>query len=39
MVLEILAVSVTNYFTSTPELFRPTHLQINQVRNLLTFVH
>jgi hypothetical protein len=24
MVLEILAISIANYFTSTPELFRPT---------------
>jgi hypothetical protein len=39
MVLEILSVSVTNYFTSTPELIRPTHLQLNQVRNLLSYVH
>jgi hypothetical protein len=29
MVLEILAISVTNYFTSTPELIRPTNLQVN----------
>ena len=26
MVLEILAISVTNYYTSSPELIRPTHL-------------
>lgn len=26
MVLEILAIAVANYFTSTPELIRPTHL-------------
>ncbi len=39
MVLEILSVSVTNYFTSTPELIRPTHLQVNQVRNLLGYIH
>ena len=39
MVLEILSVSVTNYFTSTPELIRPTHLQLNQVRNLLSYLH
>lgn len=39
MVLEILAISVTNYFTSTPELIRPTNLQINQVKSLLTYLH
>ena len=39
MVLEILAIAVANYFTSTPELIRPTHLQLNQVRNLLSLVH
>ena len=32
MVLEILAISVANYFTSTPELFRPTPAQITAVR-------
>lgn len=39
MILEILAIAVANYFTSTPELIRPTHLQLNQVRNLLNYVH
>lgn len=39
MVLEILAIAVGNYFTSTPELIRPTHLQLNQVRNLISYVH
>lgn len=26
MVLEILSIAVANYFTSAPELMRPTHL-------------
>ena len=38
MILEILAISITNYFTSSPELIRPTHLQLNQVKNLLNYV-
>ena len=29
MVLEILAVAAANYFTSSPELIRPTHLQLS----------
>lgn len=39
MVIEILAIAVANYFTSTPELIRPTHLQLNQVKNILSYVH
>eukprot|EP00347_Sterkiella_histriomuscorum_P022565 403338002 len=39
MVLEILAVAVANYFTNAPELIRPTHLQLSQVKNLLNYVH
>jgi hypothetical protein len=39
MVLEILAIAIANYFTSAPELIRPTHLQLNQVRNLISFIH
>lgn len=29
MILEILAVAVANYYTNSPELLRPTHLQLN----------
>jgi hypothetical protein len=39
IVLEILAVAVANYFTNAPELIRPTHIQLSQVKNLLTYVH
>ena len=39
MVPEILSIAVANYFTSAPELIRPTHLQLGQVKNLLTYVH
>ena len=39
MVLEILAVAAANYFTSSPELIRPTHLQLSQVKNLLVYVY
>lgn len=39
MVLEILAISIANYFTSTLEIFRPNPLQINQVRSLISQVH
>jgi hypothetical protein len=39
MVLEILAVAVANYFTNAPELVRPTHLQLNQVKSLISYVH
>lgn len=39
MVLEILAISVANYFTSTPELFRPSPAQITAVRQLISTVH
>jgi len=39
MVLEILAVAAANYFTSSPELVRPTHLQLSQVKNCLVYVY
>ena len=29
MVLEILAIAIANYFTSAPELIKPTHMQLN----------
>ena len=36
---ELLVVAVVNYFTSSPELIRPTHLQLNQVKNMINIVH
>jgi len=39
MALEVLCVAVSNYFTSAPELMRATHLQMNQVKNLLALFH
>ncbi len=39
LVLEILCIAVANYYTSAPELVKPTHLQLNQIKNLLSFVH
>lgn len=39
MALEVLCVAVCNYFTSAPELMRATHLQMNQVKNLLALFH
>jgi len=39
MMLEILSIAVVNYFTSSPEIFRPSNIQINQVRNLLGYMH
>jgi hypothetical protein len=39
MAIEVLSVAVTNYYTSAPELMRATHLQLNQVKNLLTLIH
>ena len=38
MTLEILSIAVVNYYTSSPEVLRPTHLQIQQVKNLLNFI-
>lgn len=37
--LEILSIATINYFTSSPEIFRPSSVQINQVRNLLNTMH
>jgi archaellum biogenesis protein FlaJ (TadC family) len=39
MTSEILSIAIINYYTSSPELFRPTNIQMNQVKNLFTFVH
>ena len=36
---EILSVAIVNYFTSSPEIFRPTSIQLNQVKALLGSVH
>ena len=38
MTLEILSIAVVNYYTSSPEVLKPTHLQIQQVKNLLNFI-
>lgn len=39
MVLEILSIAVVNYFTSAPELIRPTHMQLASVKSLVNNVH
>jgi len=39
MVLEILSIAVVNYFTSSPEISKPTTVQLNQVKLLLSSVH
>lgn len=39
MALEILSIAVVNYFTSSPEIFKPTNVQLSQVKNLLSHVH
>jgi|TARA_B110001450_G_C17625947_1_gene483173 hypothetical protein len=38
MTLEILSIAVVNYYTSSPDVLKPTHLQIQQVKNLLNFI-
>lgn len=38
MILEILSIAVVNYFTSSPDILKPTHLQLQQVKNLLNFI-
>ena len=38
MTLEILSIAIVNYFTSSPEIFKPSTVQMNQVRNLLGFI-
>ena len=38
MTLEILSIAVVNYYTSSPEVLKPTHMQIQQVKNLLSFI-
>lgn len=39
MSIEILSIAIVNYFTSSPEIFRPSSSQLNQVRALLSYVH
>ena len=39
MTLEILSIAVVNYYTSAPDVLKPTHVQIQQVKSLLTFIH
>jgi archaellum biogenesis protein FlaJ (TadC family) len=39
MALEILSIAVNNYFTSSPEIFKPTSAQLSQVKSLLSHVH
>lgn len=37
--LEILSIAIINYFTSSPEIFRPSNVQLNQVKTVLTLMH
>lgn len=39
MSVEILSIAIVNYFTSSPEIFRPNNAQLTQVRGLLSYVH
>ena len=39
MSIEILSIAIVNYFTSSPEIFRPNSSQLNQVKALLSHVH
>jgi hypothetical protein len=36
--LEVLSVAIVNYFTSSIEIFKPSNIQLNQVKNLLACV-
>lgn len=38
MTLEILSIAVVNYYTSSPDVLKPTHNQIQQVKNLLSYI-
>jgi hypothetical protein len=38
MSIEILSIAIVNYFTSSPEIFRPTSVQLSQVKSLLAQV-
>jgi len=37
--MEILSIATINYFTSSPEIFRPSSVQVTQVKNLLNVMH
>lgn len=39
MALEIVSIAIVNYFTSSPEICKPTNVQQSQVKNLLAYVH
>ena len=39
MTLEILSIAVVNYYTSSPDVLKPTHIQIQHVKNLLSYIH
>ena len=36
---EILSIAIVNYFTSSPEIFRPSSIQLSQVKSVLGSVH
>ena len=38
MTLEILSIAVVNYYTSSPDVLKPSYNQIQQVKNLLNFI-
>ena len=38
MTLEILSIAVVNYYTSSPDVLKPSQNQIQQVKNLLSFI-
>lgn len=38
MTLEILSIAIVNYFTSSAEIFKPTGVQLNHVKNLLSLI-
>ena len=38
MILEILSIAVVNYYTSSPDVLKPSHNQIQQVKNLLSII-
>ena len=38
MILEILSIAIVNYYTSSPDVLKPSHGQIQQVKNLLAFI-
>jgi hypothetical protein len=39
MTLEILSIAVVNYYTSAPEVLKPSSGQIQLVKQLLAFIH